>query len=69
MRSGDIYIPKIPAVEPLRVVCEEFVRCVARGERPLADGHAGATVVEVLEAMTTSLHSGGVGIPLAEATQ
>jgi len=69
VRSGDIYIPKIPGVEPLRVVCEEFVRCVADGTHPLADGHAGATVVEVLEAMTTSLHSGGVGIPLAEATQ
>ena len=67
VRSGDIFIPKIPAIEPLRVVCEEFVRCVGGGQRPLADGRAGATVVEVLEAMTTSLHSGGVGIPLAEA--
>jgi predicted dehydrogenase len=67
VRSGDIYIPKIPGVEPLRVVCDEFVRCVAAGDRPLADGHAGAAVVEVLEAMTTSLHAGGVGVPLAEA--
>jgi len=31
VRSGDIHIPKIPGVEPLRVVCEEFVRCVADG--------------------------------------
>ncbi len=69
VRSGDIYIPKIPAVEPLRVVCEEFVRCVVAGTQPLADGRAGATVVEVLEAMTTSLHSGGTGIRLAEASQ
>ncbi len=67
VRSGDIYSPKIPGVEPLRVVCDEFVRCVAEGDRPLADGHAGATVVEVLEAMTMSLRAGGVGIPLAEA--
>jgi len=67
VRSGDIYIPKIPGVEPLRVVCDEFVRCIADGTRPLADGHAGATVVEVLEAMTASLNRGGVGIPLAEA--
>ncbi len=67
VRSGDIYIPKIPGVEPLRVVCDEFVRCIADGTRPLADGRAGATVVEVLEAMTTSLNQGGVGIPLAEA--
>jgi predicted dehydrogenase len=67
VRSGDIFSPKIPGVEPLRVVCDEFVRCVADGSRPLADGHAGATVVEVLEAMTMSLRSGGVAIPLAEA--
>lgn len=69
VRSGDIFIPKIPATEPLRVVCDEFVRCVREGTRPLADGHAGATVVEVLEAMTTSLRTGGSAITLAEATQ
>ena len=68
-RTGDIFSPKIPTDEPLRVVCEEFVRCVVAGTQPLADGRAGATVVEVLEAMTTSLHSGGTGIRLAEASQ
>jgi len=67
VRSGDIYSPKIPGVEPLRVVCDEFVRCVASGARPLADGHSGATVVEVLEAMTMSLQAGGIAIPLAKA--
>jgi predicted dehydrogenase len=65
VRSGDIHIPKIPVVEPLRVVCQEFVDAVATGRRPLADGAAGATVVEVLEAMTTSLHSAGAPVPLA----
>ena len=64
VRSGDIRIPKIPGVEPLKVVCEEFVRSVASGTAPLADGHAGTVVVEVLEAMTESLRSAGAPIAL-----
>jgi predicted dehydrogenase len=59
VRSGDIHIPKIPGDEPLRLVCEHFVSCVAEGRRPLADGEAGVTVVEVLEAMTESLRAAG----------
>jgi predicted dehydrogenase len=69
VRSGDIHIPKVPGVEPLRLVCEEFVRCVATGARPQADGHAGATVVEVLEAMTESLRDAGAPVALTEAVQ
>ncbi len=64
VRSGDIHIPKIPVVEPLRVVCQEFVDAIATGRRPLADGEAGATVVEVLEAMTTSLRNAGAPVTL-----
>jgi predicted dehydrogenase len=64
VRSGDIHIPKIAGVEPLRVVCEEFIRSVATATPPLADGHAGTVVVEVLEAMTESLRSAGAPIPL-----
>jgi predicted dehydrogenase len=65
VRSGDIHIPKIPGDEPLKLVCEHFVACVAEGRRPLADGEAGVTVVEVLEAMTESLRDAGrpVGLP------
>jgi predicted dehydrogenase len=59
VRSGDIHIPKIPGDEPLRLVCEHFARCVADGIRPLADGHAGLVVVEVLEAMSESLRDAG----------
>lgn len=67
VRSGDIHIPRIPATEPLRVVCERFVEAVRdRGPTP-SDGPAGAEVVAVLEAMTTSLHEGGRPVPLAAA--
>ena len=42
MRSGDIHIPKVPAVEPLRIACERFVQAV-RDRRPTpSDGRAGA---------------------------
>ena len=65
VRSGDIHIPKIPVVEPLRVVCQEFVDAVGQGRRPLADGRSGAVVVEVLEAMTTSLRNAGAPVALS----
>jgi len=64
VRSGDIYIPKIAGVEPLRLVCEEFVQSVAEHRRPLADGAAGVAVVEVLEAMTESLREAGRAVSL-----
>ncbi|MCB0873978.1 MAG: Gfo/Idh/MocA family oxidoreductase [Thermoleophilia bacterium] len=64
VRSGDIHIPKVPGVEPLRVVCEEFVTAVRTHTPPLADGHAGTVVVEVLEAMTESLRNAGAPVAL-----
>jgi predicted dehydrogenase len=68
VRSGDIHIPRVPATEPLRIVCERFVRAVAdRGQTP-SDGWAGAAVVEVLEAMTESLGDSGRPVALAAGT-
>ena len=52
-------------MEPLRVVCQEFVDCIAEDRRPVADGEAGAQVVEVLEAMTQSLRSAGAPVAIA----
>jgi len=59
VRSGDIHIPKIPATEPLRIVCERFARAVRDRAPTPSDGWAGAAVVEVLEAMSESLASSG----------
>ncbi len=64
VRSGDIHIPKIPAAEPLRIVCERFVRAVRDREPTPSDGPAGATVVEVLEAMSRSLADSGRPVAL-----
>jgi predicted dehydrogenase len=54
-RYGDITIPHVAAMEPLRVECEHFLECVRTGSRPLTDGQAGLDVVYVLEATTHSL--------------
>ncbi len=65
VRSGDIHIPKIPATEPLRLVCERFVSAVADRAPTPSDGAAGAVVVEVLEAMSESLADSGRPVTLS----
>lgn len=54
-RTGDIFSPSIPNVEPLRVECEHFVDCVRSGRRPRSDGFSGLRVVRVLEELQRSL--------------
>jgi predicted dehydrogenase len=54
-RSGDVFSPQIPNVEPLRVECEHFVDCARRGEPPRSDGTSGLRVVRVLEELQRSL--------------
>jgi predicted dehydrogenase len=54
-RSGDIFSPRIPNLEPLRIECEHFVACVRRGEQPHSDGASGLRVVRVLEQLQRSL--------------
>jgi len=61
IREGDIFVPRIPAVEPLAAELSHFVR-VARGTeapRPGASADDGVRVVRVLEAASRSLASGG----------
>ncbi len=54
-RSGDIYFPRIPSLEPLRLECEHFIECVRTGQTPRSDGHSGLRVVGVLEQLQRSL--------------
>ncbi len=54
-RNGDIYSPRLPAVEPLRVECQEFIDSIAEGRAPRSDGQSGLRVVRVLEQLQTSL--------------
>ena len=54
-RSGDIFCPRIPNAEPLRIECEHFLECIRTGARPRSDGHSGLRVVRVLEQLQRSL--------------
>jgi len=54
-RSGEIFCPRIPNVEPLRLECEHFVDCVRDSETPRSDGISGLRVVRVLERLQQSL--------------
>ena len=64
IREGDIFIPKIPNVEPLAAELGHFVR-VARGEEaPRAGAEDGVRVVRVLEAASRSLAGGGAPVSL-----
>lgn len=59
IREGDVLIPRVSTGEPLRTECDHFLACVARGERPLADGWSGADAVRVLAALDRSMREGG----------
>jgi hypothetical protein len=57
-RSGDIYIPKIPTDEPLKLECQAFLSLVAgEGDRAKV-AEDGAMVVRALEQLTESLRAG-----------
>jgi predicted dehydrogenase len=60
-RSGDIFSPHIPNVEPLRIECEHFIHCVRTGEAPRSDGYSGLRVVRVLERLQQSLDAAPAG--------
>ena len=54
-RTGDIWSPRIPNREPLRIECEHFVECVREGRTPISDGESGLRVVRVLEGLQARL--------------
>lgn len=64
IREGDIFIPKIPNVEPLGAELTHFVRVARRAEAPRASAADGVRVIRVLEAATRSLAGGGTPITI-----
>ena len=54
-RTGDIYSPRIPNAEPLKLECQHFLSLVAGEGDPLAAARDGAVVVRTLEALQASL--------------
>jgi predicted dehydrogenase len=54
-RSGDIWSPQIPNMEPLRLECRHFLEAVTEGKQPLSGGESGLRVVKVLERLQHEL--------------
>ena len=57
-RSGDIFSPKVPNDEPLRLEVQHFLRLVEEGPGEHREALDGLTVVRALDRLTESLGSG-----------
>ena len=62
LRFGDLLIPALKMVEPLKTECQHFLDCIKDGKTPLTDGEAGLQVVKILNAAQKSLDQGGVPV-------
>ena len=62
--TGDIHIPKIKPVEPLRAEVDHFLDCIRSGGQPISDGEEGLGVIRVLEGVSESLRRGGQPVDL-----
>ncbi|RME02249.1 MAG: gfo/Idh/MocA family oxidoreductase [Deltaproteobacteria bacterium] len=58
-RRGDISIPAVHLVEPLKTQDEHFLEAVRQRKAPRSDGHFARKVVKVLEAVERSMKGGG----------
>ncbi len=58
-RYGDVTIPYVPFLEPLRLQCDHFIDSIRTAQRPQSDGRVGAKVVRILEGADRSLAGGG----------
>ena len=63
-RAGDVLIPQIDFIEPLKVECAHFIECIVEGKTPVTDGENGLRVVKVLEAASQSLARGGSSVEI-----
>lgn len=61
---GDLRVPYIRQMEPLRVECQHFIDCMLSGSTPDSSGLEGLKVVQILEAATQSLKNKGCRIEI-----
>ncbi|MCP4631396.1 MAG: Gfo/Idh/MocA family oxidoreductase [candidate division Zixibacteria bacterium] len=59
LRSGDIVIPSLPNVEPLKTECQHFIDCVKSRTQPRSDGNDGLRVLKILSSAQKSLEQNG----------
>jgi predicted dehydrogenase len=63
-KEGNIQIPKVPAGEPLRAQTDHFIASVHAGRIELSGPSDGLRVVQVLEAISTSIAAKGAPVCL-----
>jgi UDP-2-acetamido-3-amino-2,3-dideoxy-glucuronate N-acetyltransferase len=56
-------------LEPLRLECEHFLKCITTRQQPLTGGQSALTVLKVLEASQISLERGGSAVRVDELTK
>jgi predicted dehydrogenase len=56
---GDVLIPRLENIEPLRSVCSHFIECIQTNRQPKSDGQDGWQVIKVMEAAQKSLKNSG----------
>ena len=54
-RSGDVLIPHLKSMEPLKELARHFIACIQGKEKPRTPGEDGLRVVEILEKANESL--------------
>ena len=59
MWDGDVRLPKVDFVEPLKLQALEFLESLQDGHAGRSDGAFGLSVVKVLEAIDSSIQQGG----------
>jgi predicted dehydrogenase len=57
-RSGDITIPNIRTIEPLRQECQHFLDSIGNHTEPCSCGEDGLKVVKIIEAAQNSIRNG-----------
>ncbi|MBI3099631.1 MAG: Gfo/Idh/MocA family oxidoreductase [Planctomycetes bacterium] len=65
LRLGDIHIPKVDMMEPLRAECAHFVECVENDREPVSSGASALDVLRILQAGSESLLKCGAPIPIS----
>jgi predicted dehydrogenase len=66
LRFGDITIPNIRMVEPLRAEAEHFIHCIESRKGPKTSGQDGLKVVKILMAAQKSLKEKGFPVKIGQ---
>jgi predicted dehydrogenase len=64
IKEGDLTMPRVELIEPLRAQAEHFLECVRRRRQPLSNGRTGVEVVRVLAAIDRSMRKNGAPVAI-----